>query len=139
AYSLKYLLRSRDYPGNLDVFYPQSYSVTRFLVGLHGRRTFLAFLQHGMDYDWDEAVNTYYGYDDVPSLERAWRKHLKGVEARLSFKDAARRFSVALSPLVPKTWVGSMTTLARVMPSAQKPDPEVVAMPQQSSDLLPRR
>jgi hypothetical protein len=81
-----------------------------------------------MDNGWDEAVSTYYGDDDIPSLERAWRKHLKTVEARLIFKDAARRVSVALSPLTPKIWRDSVATLARIMP-AVKPEPEVIAMP----------
>ena len=42
AYSMAYLLGSKTYPSELEVFYPQSYSVTSYLVELKGRRTFLA-------------------------------------------------------------------------------------------------
>jgi hypothetical protein len=105
AYALEYLLTSREYPAELDVFYPQSYSVTRFLIGLRGRKTFLAFLAHGMDTNWDEAVQAHYGYDDIRDLERAWQKHLKVVEARVRARELAVRLGAELPAFAASNWV----------------------------------
>jgi peptidase MA superfamily protein len=121
SYSLRFLLGSQEYPRNLDIFYPQSYSVTRFLVEARGRKTFLAFIEHGMDHGWDDAVQVYYRYDDVDELEQAWREHMKVVEARLAIHGAIR--SVRLQ--VPALWSRSH----RIFAPPFVP-PETVAMPQ---------
>lgn len=131
AYSLEYLLSTRGYPAELDVFYPQSYSITSYLVSLKGRRAFLAFLEYGMENGWDTAAKAYYGFKDVETLERAWFKHLKVVRARVMARDIAEDLAYELPAFAGKLWTTrSWQTLARIVPSSPEPVAEIVAMPQ---------
>jgi hypothetical protein len=117
AYSMAYLLGSKTYPSELEVFYPQSYSVTSYLVELKGRRTFLAFLADGMEYDWESAVKTHYGFKNVDSLERAWFKHLKVVRARVMARDIAADLAIDLPRIASRLWTTrSWNTLASTAP-----------------------
>jgi len=74
---LRRLLALQDYPPDMLALYVQGYSLTRFLVALRDRPTFLAFLKDGADGDWDRALNAHYGYKKVEELERAWLAGLK--------------------------------------------------------------
>lgn len=77
AYALEDLFDVRRYPDDLRVFYAQSYSITRFLIELADRPTFLLFLGSGMRDGWDRAVRRHYSFDDVAELEQAWKKQLR--------------------------------------------------------------
>jgi hypothetical protein len=131
TYSLRYLFTSRDYPGNLEVFYTQSYSVTRFLVELHGRKTFLAFLDDGMEYGWQRALQTYYKYDDFNDLERAWRAHLEKEQARILVQDLATALADR-GPMRSTLMLTGMRRLAEVLM------PALVASSQGNLVVTPR-
>jgi hypothetical protein len=73
---LRRLFSLREYPRDVMVLYAEGYSVTSFLVGLSDRPTFLRFIGHGMRGDWDGAVRTYYHFNSVEDLERAWVRHV---------------------------------------------------------------
>jgi RNA polymerase sigma factor (sigma-70 family) len=75
---LRRLLSLLEYPdrSELEVFYVESYSLTRFLIERKDRPTFLAFVKQGMRHGWDEAVHSHYGFRDVDALEHAWRASL---------------------------------------------------------------
>jgi hypothetical protein len=77
AYPLDELFDLNDYPGDLRVFYTQSYSVTRFLVGLRSRDAYLAFVAQGMRYGWDHAARALYGFESLEELDAAWRLNLR--------------------------------------------------------------
>jgi hypothetical protein len=134
TYSLKYLLSSRDYPGNLDVFYTQSYSVTRFLVEQRGRKTFLAFLDDGMENGWERAVKTFYKYKDLNDMDRAWRKHLEQDQTRILVKDFAAALAnhvpmrSAMTNLVSRGTLQALLTPTPAAPATVSGD--VIAMPQ---------
>jgi hypothetical protein len=77
AYPLDELFDLNEYPRDLRAFYTESYSVTRFLIDLHDRETYLAFVAQGMRYGWDRAVRTFYPFESVEDLELAWLIHLR--------------------------------------------------------------
>ncbi len=72
AIPLRRLLGLRDYPTDVMALFAEGYSLTRFLVGQQGRRTFLAFVKQGGRDGWDKAVQTHYHFADVGALEKAW-------------------------------------------------------------------
>jgi hypothetical protein len=59
------------------VLYAEGYSVTNFLVNQGGRGAFLAFINKGMQGNWDAAVREYYHYNSVEELEGAWVRNLR--------------------------------------------------------------
>jgi len=73
---LRKLLPATEYPKDMIPFYPQSYSLTRFLVTQKRRATFLAFVGLGMRKDWDSAIRRFYGFDGIDALETAWQQSL---------------------------------------------------------------
>ena len=81
--SLRRLFTRHEYPApeTLDVFYAQSFGVTRFLVKASGRQEFLDFLSDGMNSGWDDAAQTHYGYRDLEAMEKAWRKDVRAKTA----------------------------------------------------------
>jgi hypothetical protein len=74
---LAQLFELQEYPSNWQTMYAQSFSVTRFLVERKDRETYLSFVQRGMQHGWDDAVQRYYGLDNVAELEAAWLKSVK--------------------------------------------------------------
>jgi len=77
AMTLKYLFSLTQYPNDVMVLYAQGFSVSRYLVELSNRATFLQFVQHGQRQGWDNAVQTYYRMPNVNALESAWIASLK--------------------------------------------------------------
>jgi hypothetical protein len=78
---LRRLFSLRDYPGDVMVLYAEGFSVSNYLVSVSDRPTFLKFIAHGMSpYGWDSAVKTYYRYDRVEELEKAWQAHMKATK-----------------------------------------------------------
>jgi hypothetical protein len=77
---LRRLFALTEYPDDVMSLYAEGYSVSNFLVnqgGEKGRQTFLGFVASGMKTrDWDGSVRTYYGYQNVNELERAWADNL---------------------------------------------------------------
>jgi hypothetical protein len=76
---LRRLFALKNYPSDVMALYVEGHSVTRFLVDLKGRPTFLAFVGQGMRDGWDKAAREHYGYQSVEDLEKAWLSclHLK--------------------------------------------------------------
>ena len=80
AIPMNRLFALKDYPNNsadIGALYAQGYSIAEFLVYLHDRQTFLAFVGHGMQYGWDSATRTFYRYQNVNELEQAWLSFLR--------------------------------------------------------------
>jgi hypothetical protein len=76
AIPLRRLFTLSQYPRDVMVLYAEGYSVTNFLVNQSGRPAFLGFIATGMRGDWDGAVRTYYRYNSIEELERAWVRSL---------------------------------------------------------------
>jgi hypothetical protein len=74
---LSKLFSLRDYPPEVGALYAEGYSVSNFLVSTSSRQQFLHFVAHGMQYGWDSAAQTYYRYQNVNQLERAWWDFLR--------------------------------------------------------------
>src|SRR5262249_58312626 len=51
--------------------------ISDYLVKHSDRRTFLAFVAHGMQHGWDSAVQSFYSLRNVEELEAAWLQHLR--------------------------------------------------------------
>ena len=85
GFPLRRLFGLRDYPedrSEVMVLYAQGYSTTRFLVERKDRKTFLAFVGHGMSQKgWDDAARVHYGFRDVAEMEQAWLAHLRAGSA----------------------------------------------------------
>jgi RNA polymerase sigma factor (sigma-70 family) len=72
AIPLRRLLSRTDFPTEVMALYAEGYSLTRFLVSQKDRKTWLAFVNQGMDDGWDSAAKSHYGYRDVEAMEDAW-------------------------------------------------------------------
>lgn len=77
AIPLRRLFSLREYPSDVMCLYAEGYSVANFLVSTSSRAAFLNFVGHGMQYGWDQAVQTHYRYQNVEELEQAWLGHLR--------------------------------------------------------------
>ena len=68
----------KEYPQDVLPLYAQGHSLTRYLIGLHGRAAFLDFLADGMaDENWPRAVREHYGHDSLFALQNAWLDWVK--------------------------------------------------------------
>lgn len=85
------LFYSKEYPSDILPFYAQGYSVTKFLINLGdeieknendsrritGKQRFVEFLEQGMRTEnWPEALNTFYGFQKIGDLKKAWNEQL---------------------------------------------------------------
>ena len=77
AIPLRRLFVMCEYPRDVMALYAEGFSVTSFLIGQSNRQQFLAFVNHGMYYGWDDAAHKYYSYKTVDELEQAWLKNLR--------------------------------------------------------------
>ncbi len=77
---MRRLLSLKEYPREVMCLYAQGYSMSDFLVKRSDRRTFLAFVGHGMQNGWDSAAQSFYGHRSVEELEEAWLKHLRNTK-----------------------------------------------------------
>ncbi|HEY7428730.1 MAG TPA: hypothetical protein VH682_31155 [Gemmataceae bacterium] len=78
---LRRLFSLRDYPRDVMALFAEGYSVSRFLIESHDRKTFLAFVGDGMKSDWDKACQRHYSYKNVGELETAWQKWVSAKNA----------------------------------------------------------
>src|SRR3984957_6819319 len=72
---LPQLIAMKEYPSDMQsvlTLYAEGYSLADYLVQSGGKERYLRFLQDAHDRDWNYAIHTYYGLDDVASLERHW-------------------------------------------------------------------
>jgi hypothetical protein len=91
AIPLRRLFVMREYPRDVMALYAEGFSVTSFLVGQSNRQQFLAFVNHGMYYGWDDAARKYYSYKDVNDLEQAWLKNLRDTKKQPATLVASER------------------------------------------------
>jgi hypothetical protein len=73
----------RDYPSDILPLYAQGHSVAKFLIQKNGRRHFIDFVGYGMELErrtngrrtaaWDQAIEKYYGFDDLSDLQVTWQ------------------------------------------------------------------
>src|SRR5262249_17633994 len=67
----------KDYPAQVHCLYAQGFSITEFLVSRSDRATFLRFIAQGMNFGWDNAVQTFYRHRNVEEMEEAWLAYLR--------------------------------------------------------------
>ncbi|HEV8059794.1 MAG TPA: hypothetical protein VGP68_07965 [Gemmataceae bacterium] len=123
ALRLPSLFSLKDYPRDprdIGALYAQGFSVSKFLVGLSNRQTFLSFVAHGMqsNYGWDNAARTYYRFQNVTELEQAWLADLRN-----SRKQPASAAPVILA----KNEVGSRTDSAKAIVRLTAPPAQPLA------------
>lgn len=80
AIPLRRLFALREYPSDVMCLYAEGYSVANYLVSISSRAAFLAFVGHGMQYGWDQAVQTHYRHQNVEELEQAWLAQLRSTK-----------------------------------------------------------
>lgn len=69
-----------QYPHDILPLYAQGHSVAKFIIMQKGRRTFLDYLQAGMERQrgsqdvrtWDDVTQEFYGFRDLSDLQLAW-------------------------------------------------------------------
>lgn len=87
---LKRLFNLKNYPDDVMVLYAQGYSVTRYLIEMSDRQTFLNFVGHGMQAGWDDAARSYYRFKGgLDEMEQAWLDHLRKGRAANIAKNPA--------------------------------------------------
>jgi hypothetical protein len=69
---LRRLFVLTEYPRDVMALYAEGFSVSNYLVGLKGRRTFLDFVATGQSGGWDPAIQQYYGLAGVDALQERW-------------------------------------------------------------------
>jgi hypothetical protein len=74
---LRRLFSLKDYPNDVMVLYAEGYSISKYLIELHDRQTFLNYIGHGMQWGWDDAARTYYQCKSVDEMEQNWLDHLR--------------------------------------------------------------
>jgi hypothetical protein len=63
----------KEYPQDVLPLYAQGHSLAKFLIDQRGKRTFIAFLDDGLqDENWPRAIHQTYGYRDLFSLQNGW-------------------------------------------------------------------
>jgi hypothetical protein len=65
-------VESQPAANQLPVFYAQSASLTRYLVGLKSPREFVVFLEAAQRRGYDDAAHDVYGLAGMREMERAW-------------------------------------------------------------------
>jgi hypothetical protein len=82
-FPLRKFFGMEDYPADIPCFYAQGHSISGYLVAARGHKAFLAFVQTGLDSNWDNAAREQYGYQNVEDMERDWLNYL-GRQARMA-------------------------------------------------------
>ncbi len=87
---LRVLLDMKEYPTDMQqtlALYAEGYSLTNFLVQTKGRSAFLRFLNDAQHQAWDAALRTFYGKQNIETLEREWTSWVLAGSPRLSVPD----------------------------------------------------
>lgn len=86
----------QQYPHDILPLYAQGHSVAKFIIMQKGRRTFLDYLEAGMDLQqgsrdaraWDSVTQDFYGYRDLSELQLVWIAWVKDGSVERSPADA---------------------------------------------------
>jgi hypothetical protein len=73
---LNSLFRLEEYPKDVMCLYSQGFSVTKYLVDLKDRETYLNFVSTGLTAGWDISCKKYYNFSNVDELEKSWISYL---------------------------------------------------------------
>ena len=69
------MFQMMDYPRDMLPLYSQGYSVVRFLLELDSKPHFVNFVRQGLQTrDWDGAVESFYGFNDLSDLQVTWNE-----------------------------------------------------------------
>ncbi len=72
------MFRMTEYPHDILPLYSQGHALAQFLIGKKGRRTFVHFVEQGLDTDdWTAAVRDHYDFDDLSELQTDWLAWVK--------------------------------------------------------------
>ena len=99
----------QQYPHDILPLYAQGHSVAKFIIMQKGRRTFLDYLEAGMNRQrgsrdvraWDAVTNEFYGFRDLSDLQLAWVSWVKdgSIEQRSTLaSDVALASHTAIVP-----------------------------------------
>ena len=70
--------------------YAQGHSLSVYLIGQHGKRTFMAFLADGMqDENWRRAVQAHYGFENLLTMQNQWNDWVKQGRPQLAPASSA--------------------------------------------------
>lgn len=122
---LRRLLSLKEYPREVMCLYAQGYSMCDFLVKRSDRKTFLGFVAHGMQYGWDQAVQSFYGHRNVEELEESWLKYLRDSKRQPGanpIQVASNQQDGSRAPTLPST----RPIVRLTVPPAQPLDPSPV-------------
>jgi hypothetical protein len=75
VFRLRTIIEMENYPENpqhIGAFYAQSVSLVEFLSNQKGPMDFILFLQEGMRYGYEKALQRRYGYSGYDELEQRW-------------------------------------------------------------------
>lgn len=115
-----------QYPHDILPLYAQGHSVAKFIIMQKGRRTFLDYLQAGMERQrgsrdvraWDNVTEEFYGFRDLSELQLAWIAWVKSGSIEQTPSDQSL---VALASHA--TEVASPASNISAGPESQKQEP----------------
>ncbi len=116
------LLSLKEYPREVMCLYAEGFSMSDYLVRRSDRKTFLAFVGHGMQHGWDSAVQSFYGMRSVEELEAAWLQHLRDTRLQPGQSDVQVAQNQQRSP----GQTASRPLVRLTVPPAQPLDPAPV-------------
>ena len=75
----------KQYPHDILPLYAQGYSVAKYLIAQKGRRSFIKFLEAGIEnesssYDirtWNRVTREFYGFKDLSDLQISWQQWVR--------------------------------------------------------------
>ncbi len=71
--AFNHMFAMKEYPRDILPLYSQGYSLARFLIAQHGRRTYVDYLADGMRWNnWTAATRKHYGYSSLADLQQTW-------------------------------------------------------------------
>jgi hypothetical protein len=79
---LRTLFAQKQYGKDPLPLYAEGYSVSAYLVGLKDRKTFLQFVDSGMQNGWSHALQRYYGFQSPDDLQQQWVANCLGIFRR---------------------------------------------------------
>lgn len=126
----------KEYPSDVLPLYAQGHSLTRYLIGQHGKAHFLKFLGDGMeDENWPRAVKAHYGHESLYALQNDWLEWVKQGRPTLAgeLEPSPRRNSVV--QVSGSTSVGQPT---RVATATSNPDEHESAYSQAKERIIRR-
>ena len=65
----------KEYPDDIRPLYAQAHALVTFLIDQGGHRKYIQFLETAFQNNhWDDALQSYYGFDDLKTLQTRWNR-----------------------------------------------------------------